>query len=414
MTTFRQFLEVKNPPWEGLEYYEKKAKELRSIEESLTGFQDNWKIAEKLVKDFYGSNNPWYEIGFYDVPYWIRNLAIGDLKASAWSSSATYSIRMQGIIDYLPKLKNDYHEQSKQLEHLIYSIEGTRQEFYGKNKDFFKHYRECRRRLPDVLQTFEEQKQYFKGGKNEDEDYPTYEVGKDSVIKTVKDLEGFVKYAAIVYDIKEKTEAWLDRRNIAYQRQFNKKDSDGNLLMPKHKPQEVLYHATVAISAIQKEGLKSRKETGRVGLGGGQSEFISFTSSFQLAKEIAVAIKEMVLISRGQIKYEDILGWAEKGGIDMEHLAYITKMNAHSADGPEDKTIGLYRNYLHMAGQKGTRYNPVFWGSESSYYKNIDPNDVGVISAIIDMSKVDDFYGGEEEFRVPPNAMIRLLRATKV
>lgn len=414
MENFKSFLEVKNPPWEGLGYLESQARVLRAIEEKLQDFQDNWKVAEDLVKNFYGSRNPWYEIDIYDVPYWLKNLAIGDLNSPSWSSKSTYSVRIQSSVDYLPKFSGDYYRQTQELEHIVQSVKETKQEFYKKNNKFFQYYREIKNKLPEVLDTFKDQKKYFKGEKNEDEDYPTYEEANKSVIKSVEHLDGFIKYASIVFDIKEKVESWIERRNIAYQQQFNKRNADGSLMMPKHKPKEILHHATVAISAIQRDGLKSKKQAGVEGLGGGSSELVSFTSSFKLAREIAAAIKEMVLISKGQIKYEDIMKWVVRDGLDLEKLEYNVRMYASKNDGPEDKTINLYKNYLQMSSQKGLRYNPVFWSATADKYKNININDIGVISAIVDMSKVEDFMGAEEEFRVPPSAMIKIFRVTRV
>ncbi len=409
MNTFRQFLEVKNPPWEGLDYYANRAKDLRAIEEGLADFKENWDRAAKLIKDFIGSRTPWYDLDFYDVPYWLKNLAIGDLNASSFSHNATYSIRLQNTVDWLPKIKDDFYEQTRQLQSIIRPIEGTRQEFHAKYKNLFKHVQAIKRQLPEVLKTFEEQKDYFKGEKYEDEDYPTYEEGRKIVIKSVQDMEKLIKYSTILFDIKDKTEAWIERRNIAYQRQFSR-----NVSLPTHKPQEILYHATVAISAIQREGFKTKKETGVEGLGGGSSDLISFTSSYRLAKEIAIALKELVLVAKGQIKYEDIINWAKQNQIDINDLLHMTKMNAMSGEGPEDQAINLYRHYLHLAGEKNIRYNPVFWGSRAAAYKNINVNDVGVIAAIIDMDKVGEFLGAEEEYRIPPNAIIKIVRVFRV
>ena len=116
------------------------------------------------------------------------------------------------------------------------------------------------------------------------------------------------------------------------------------------------------------------------------------------------------MISKGQITYDQIMGWARQHNFDIVKLEKDVQYNSSSTDTPEDRAIGLFRHYLHLCGEAGIRDNPVFWGADAKKYRNINVNDVGVIAAKVDMNQVKDFLGAEEEYRVPPEAILKVLR----
>ena len=79
---------------------------------------------------------------------------------------------------------------------------------------------------------------------------------------------------------------------------------------------DTLYHATVALDAVMRDGLKTPDELhGRsVGLGGGDSGAISFTSNRDYADRIAETIIESHDVAVGKITLDDLIGRATEGG----------------------------------------------------------------------------------------------------
>jgi hypothetical protein len=106
---------------------------------------------------------------------------------------------------------------------------------------------------------------------------------------------------------------------------------------------ETLYHTTTAKTAVSKEGLKSRRaleqERG-LGLGGGESEAISFTTEKKIAEDIKRGLLEARKVARGDITIEEMLKQAEEG--TSANRAWLTD---------------VMRGYV-VGWKKGTPYPP--------------------------------------------------------
>ena len=98
-----------------------------------------------------------------------------------------------------------------------------------------------------------------------------------------------------------------------------------------------LWHATTALTAVMKEGLKTREELGQQqgkGLGGGTDEAISLTDSKATAERIAESILELRGVLRGDVSvgqlWEDAKSGARSQRPWAEELArYISGNGTH-------------------------------------------------------------------------------------
>jgi tRNA nucleotidyltransferase/poly(A) polymerase/peptidoglycan hydrolase-like protein with peptidoglycan-binding domain len=81
-------------------------------------------------------------------------------------------------------------------------------------------------------------------------------------------------------------------------------------------PDGPLFHVTTAASAVRAGGLKTRYELAQgsgAGLGGGAEDTISFTTDETIARAIALGLREMRMVARGEVSAADLLRHAENG-----------------------------------------------------------------------------------------------------
>jgi hypothetical protein len=182
--------------------------------------------------------------------------------------------------------------------------------------------------------------------------------------------------------------------------------------VPESEDVETLYHASIDAKPIYRRKAFDTKVPEAKGLGGSQGDrrgrpAISFTSDLYVAKEIARALKESIMIARGEVKAADILDWSRRHGIydDVDR-------NFKTTYGPLDPkkpvhTMDLYRIYLTF---HKTRYNPVFFGDMEKLLRTLKTHkvsDVGVLACRINMRDKDIAYlASMHEYRVPPTAVV--------
>ena len=174
--------------------------------------------------------------------------------------------------------------------------------------------------------------------------------------------------------------------------------------MPAHEPFEYLYHASSNVPAIIREGFKTKKELGRpTGLGGGSSDLISFTANPKIARAIANSLKMAVRISKGELTFDNIAQKYKKLGLLGDEDIQSAK-EGYSKD-PKEQTFNLYRLALMAIESRSVGYNPTFGFPAFNEFSKTDINNIGVIKAKIDMSKVKEYLPAEEEYRVPVDAI---------
>src|SRR3972149_5886976 len=156
--------------------------------------------------------------------------------------------------------------------------------------------------------------------------------------------------------------------------------------MPKTKEVEILYHATPFLREIQATGLKVSDQKA---LGGDTSGGISFTASFEVAKEIVRNFREVIAIAKGQKTPEQIILKAKSQGVDLSNTSpYRDYMHQKQLDSMGIKrkeeiyyddryyAFELFRHFIAVAPH---RYNPLFFGVRVDDFENFDPRNVGVI-----------------------------------
>lgn len=224
------------------------------------------------------------------------------------------------------------------------------------------------------------------------------------IINTVKKLiDDFVEY---MNNTKVVTEKHKLRCYVYYKRYAKGGASDlkDRSDFPPHQDMEYLYHATSNLSAILSQGFKYQKELDSpTGLGGGETDVISFTSNPSIAKTIVSALKQAVKIAKGETSSEDIIKRYKRLNLITDKDVEGSKMGYK-----DDKRIAfeLFKLANLRRDEKGLRYDPWFGFHNFDMFSRTNINEIGVIKAKIDMSKVRSYHVGEEEYRIPKEAII--------
>jgi hypothetical protein len=176
---------------------------------------------------------------------------------------------------------------------------------------------------------------------------------------------------------------------------------------------ETMYHASVDAKKIAAKGF-DRVVPSVKGLGGSQSDkggknAISFTSDLYVAKEVMRALKEAIMVARGDVKARHILEWADKQRIKDKVLdSPFLPADFAKKQNWDDPVVAfaLYMAYLSWS----KRYDPGFFGVPSKFvalFKSLNPRDVGIIVASVNTQNPDIVYlPAMQEYRVPPEAVV--------
>ena len=216
---------------------------------------------------------------------------------------------------------------------------------------------------------------------------------------------------------------------------------------PKVKKVEVLYHASINAKGLATKGfsLTVPSENEALGLGGSQSlksgkKGISMTHDLAGALNIAKTFKELAMVANNQLTARAILGLIQREG-DPKNFLRVLSFRSYThqfgfegghfvawkniwkpgATRPErdflnpdslfdtlEKRANLYRAYLQTTPN---RKDPFFMhiAATAKKLKGKNPRNIGVVAVEVDMSNEDILYlAGEREFRVPPEAVIRV------
>lgn len=221
-----------------------------------------------------------------------------------------------------------------------------------------------------------------------------------TAIKGIQLAENIKRYLDHVKRFSQAIKAALERIQIRRQ-----KSSTGEQQLPAHEQIETLYHATPFVKEILTQGFKTKEELSQEGLGGHTGNNISFTADLEIAKDIAISLKEVILIAQGKIQLSDIMDLARKE--KLQTLISDAKLTLHYAKKQNRKIkrsdiFELYKRYLSYSP---TRYNPVYWGVEIENFQNLDIKNVGVIASKVDIEQTAEYLDSMEEYRVPVSAI---------
>jgi hypothetical protein len=207
---------------------------------------------------------------------------------------------------------------------------------------------------------------------------------------------------------------------------------------------ETLYHASANARKLYSTGFSSSvpDEALGMGLGGSQEDksggrAISMTYDQKAAFGIARVYKELALVYKGGVKPAQILDWVRREGNPKGFLSFLDtewrdyalifsfeggKWHLFEPD-PVERTrryrdpdkvfstprdrVKLYKAYLSTTT---SRFNPFFLHiRRTAEYLAKRPGDIGVLAVEVDMTHPSiSYHPGEKEYRIPPEAVIRI------
>jgi hypothetical protein len=178
--------------------------------------------------------------------------------------------------------------------------------------------------------------------------------------------------------------------------------------MPQHEDYEIMYHATPMMKEILNNGFKTRNELeGLEVVGGGPSDVVSFTANPQMAIKIANRIKTIIKVAKGIVTFDQIYEWGKNKKIFDEST--LEKSKFYAGNGQDiEQALWLYKYYLMKLENAKIGFDPLFFGVKKENLQKLDVNNVGVIQATIDMSKVTEYLPVMEEYRVPKNGISKI------
>jgi hypothetical protein len=291
-------------------------------------------------------------------------------------------------------LSSNYYEILEHIEKFGTSFRNARALFDISNNNY--DYAEY---LKSMMEIFENKSP---------EDFIAYYCGEEAVAPFMRCFNNMNKLVNLVDKMQSLMRAFDDEMGKWARSQSRKQKGmfqkiDVSEQMPSHEPFEILYHASSNVPALLNKGFKTRTELDKpTGLGGGPSDFVSFTANPRIAKSIANALKIAVKISKGEISFDDLVNKYKKLGIIDAEDVESSKRNYSD---PKEQAFYLYRIALSGIEKKGLGYNPFFAFVDFKEFAKTNINDIGVVKAKIDMSKVNQYNQAEEEYRVPVDAI---------
>lgn len=408
------FSEMRAPPHMPMPYFQNKLQAIKALEEKLRGFPEWIERATELFYQFTGDSTYRY----LQVPYDIAHKLPTTNQDATKYSSDLFSSGLSWLMEYLT-FQNP-SEWSKYLVGVLPFRDETVRNIRMKYGDDFKQIQSFLQKAPELIQTFQSEAEYLKGGPRNDpsDGWPTLQEAVQYVQKAVQGFQNIFTLLTELQDLEAKVRAIMDQQAWAGDVTYGGKDQHKR----DTKPVEVLYHATVATQEVLQSGLKSRSELdGKGKLGGGVSDLVSFTTDPQIAIAIGNALITAARIARGELGFQEVVERAAQKGIDLtdtqpyrdrqmyqqkrqtgwqpeEKLAYLS----------EDRSLafGLLRYYLGKAQEKHILYDPFFANVDVKDLENIQEKEIGVVACQVRMDNAQ-FEIGMQEFRVPSSDIIR-------
>jgi len=210
---------------------------------------------------------------------------------------------------------------------------------------------------------------------------------------------------------------------------------------------ETLYHVTTAADAIKNTGIKSRFElflSSTKGLGGGESDTISFSADFDVARDIDRALHEGSAAARGDFTMEMMLDWASRG-LDAPgpYISRVYALSVNSSIGDEERAkmdqraaeepgwipeellrqvrvdnekdkpwhdFEFYQRIFANARQLGGGPTyPLFWGVDKQALADADPSQFSIMQFTPSEGSMGYQMGGLGEWRTVGGENVQLV-----
>lgn len=389
MATFREFLlEVKTPPHIPGEYFKNAMKEAEEMERQLRVLPRLSANLEKVAREVSGRN--YLSDIFNYLPSDLRRSL--DPKKSNYTDNP-YSVRIK---EFLDAARHDNFNITRSYAKRM-TLYGS--EFKEKLSRFYKEYADQKHELDRLGDEIDASI-----------DEPGFAQYKEMFLTYKQKLEVLFRYIRWAKNFETKAEAFYHGFNSREQEVYK-----GNPLRPPEKEVEVLYHATIAATEIEKQGFRADTEKA---LGGETEGAISFTADLAIAREIARAFRETIAIAKGQVSMDQLLKQAKSMGISEEQLktplfdykVYKEKQGLGLSSFRNNEAHYVWQVYRYMLSHMPGRYDPLFFGVNIERFENLDPRNVGVIAARVNMSQIKKYLRSMEEYRVPINAILSIKR----
>lgn len=362
-------------------WWESTLTKAESLEKNIIGKQSIVKTVDKLADEFYFDSPR--EL-YYDVPFFIRKM----IENPSDFGFTPLSNRMKEYSEFSNKENSTQRTMEILRNRLVTKLN---------NKEFINSYTNYFRRDNPYQQAFQELPE------EHHETVRSMKTFFDSIFEYIKLLNKMNKYI----------ESLDDRMKIRLSNAYSYMDK---VTQPPSNDEEVLYHATPYAQEIIREGFKTKKELGnREVLGGDTQDAISFTADFKIAKEIALAIREAILIAKGKLGINEIIKRMKQENIPIPKdwvmdMRYRKFSDFALTKDMKQQAFQLYRQYLTNSK---LRYDPLFFGVNYKNFESLDENNVAVIACRCNMKNIVRYLQSMEEFRVPIKD-IKILKMIKI
>jgi len=228
-----------------------------------------------------------------------------------------------------------------------------------------------------------------------------------AILEKGKELvRALAEYVKQINAYERKLKAYGDLLSRKIDAHFN---SGGKEKPAKSEGVDVLFHATPKVKEILANGFMINQTQA---LGGHTDDAVSFTADFNIAVAIVRGIREAIAIARGHVSPEQVIQMAQKERIDLRARGGETWWKSYEKD-PNRKIEVAWELFRHYLAYSNLRYDPLFFAVKPENFVDLDPANVGIIQAKVDLSKVKKYLYSMEEYRVPLEA-IKSIRAIKV
>jgi hypothetical protein len=147
-------------------------------------------------------------------------------------------------------------------------------------------------------------------------------------------------------------------------------------------------------------GLKTRREIGMEITGGGTADAVSFTLDPRVAEAICLGINVIRMGLRGELNWHELLIQAAhecpETVADMEVSAPLIR-----GEDPYKyprKFVQIYKTLTFFGKHYKECYDPLFWGAGIAEIADLDPADIGIVEARVQVPRV--CVGAEGAYRM--------------
>ena len=390
---FKQFMEtIDVPPHLPLQFYQE---HMQAFEHIKKIFEDMKKLKDDNFYDFardflYGEDRHAIDNAVNDLPRWMWNKIERVHENLKWALTSDDKDYQNKFIKYSANESLLKDLTDIEFEPIQIALTNLEREIKDSEKDWSSaewdnsEWGDFQQRLGEVNQI-------------------------KTFINSLKKMKGWYK----VYIDKTLAFDSLDRRRAASY--YASGQADRHAQPPTGKI-ETLYHATTAVGAILRDGFKTRAELGgRSALGGGPADVISFTSDVQIAEAIVYALRRAVECATGRMTFQQLQLLGNKmGGWDQamthmksswghqDHIDSMQDFKLKRTDRTEDeRREWMFKAFSALLTFQSKIYNPWFAFVTAKDFEKVDPSQIGIIGAEVQMEQVKEYLSSMEEYRVP-------------